>query len=76
MRIIDVGEQGGLPYVVRELIDGINLRALGVLGVVLSVPVALTLAHQIASVLAYVHRRRSTRASPSSSHTARSRLRR
>lgn len=58
MRIIDVGEQGGLPYVVRELIDGINLRALGVLGVALSVPVALTLAHQMASVLAYVHRKK------------------
>ena len=54
--VVDQGEHDGVPFLVRELVDGMNLRALRSLSAPhVHVRVVATLGWQIAQALAYVH---------------------
>lgn len=56
VKIYDFGEYRGEPYLVRELIDGMNLRGLSALaGATLRIDVVVAIALQIARALAYAH---------------------
>jgi hypothetical protein len=55
VRAIEVGEEGALPYLVMELLDGVHLSALLARGIPLNGGVAAAIARSLAEALHHLH---------------------
>lgn len=56
-KVYDCGEHEGMPFIAREVVEGLNLRVISALtaGSGLALPAVLAIGQQVAEALAYAH---------------------